>query len=70
LSVADKLAYLNNTKTLIRAVIIGKGGMVPENCTFRELVFRIADLPGGGVITYYPTGGAYTDPMLDGMYPV
>jgi hypothetical protein len=126
MSIADKLVYINRTKALIRAVIVGKGVAVSEQYTFRELadkvaeiggvtaaydhnvtapgwmppklaylyktklliknaiqakdvipgdnfreyVFKIAQIPGSGVITYYPTDGAYSDPMLDGMYPI
>jgi hypothetical protein len=126
MSIEDKLVYLNRTKVLIRAIIIGKGVAVPEQYTFRHLadkiaeiggvttaydhnvtapagmspelaylyktkqliknaiqakgvtpgdnfrgyVFKIAQIPGGGVITYYPSSRAYSDPMLDGMYPV
>jgi hypothetical protein len=126
MSIADKLVYINRTKILIRAIIIGKGVAVPEQYTFRQLadkvaeiggtttaydhnvtapawmsvklaylyktklliknaiqakgvipednfrgyVFKIAQIPGGGVITYYPSNGGYSDPMLDGMYPV
>jgi hypothetical protein len=130
MSIAGKLVYINRTKVLLRAVIIGKGVAAPEQYTFRQLadkvaeiggvttaydhnvtapgwmppklaclyktkqliknaiqakgvapgtnfrgyVSRIAEIPGGGVITYYPTDGAYdgaySEPMLDGMYPV
>jgi hypothetical protein len=124
MSAADKLTYLNRTKVLIRAIIIGKGVNVPTQYTFRQLadkvagiggtttaydqnvtapagmppkaaylyetklliknaiqakgvtpgdnfreyVFKIAQIPGGGVITFYP--GNQHDPALDGMYPV
>jgi hypothetical protein len=63
-----KLAYLYETKLLIKNAIQAKG-VAPED-NFRGYVFKIADIPGSGVITYYPTGGAYSDPLLDGMYPV
>jgi hypothetical protein len=63
-----KMAYLYETKLLIKNAIQAKGVTPGDN--FREYVFKIAQIPGGGVITYYPSDGVYSDPALDGMYPV
>ncbi|MDR1249308.1 MAG: hypothetical protein LBK63_08405 [Treponema sp.] len=64
-----KLAYLYETKLLIKNAIQAKGVTPGDN--LREYVFKIAELPGGGVITYYPgTGGNIFDPMLGDFYPV
>jgi hypothetical protein len=63
-----KLAYLYKTKLLIKNAIQTKGVTPGDN--FRDYVFKIAQIPGGGVITYYPSSGDNSDPMLDGMYPV
>jgi hypothetical protein len=65
---SSKLAYLYKTKLLIKNAIQAKG--ITPGDSFRDYVFKIAQIPGGGVITYYPSDGAYSDPMLDGMYPV
>jgi hypothetical protein len=62
-----KLARLYTTKLLIKNAIQAKGVTPGDN--FREYVFKIAQIPGGGVIAYYPSDGDYTDPMLGGMYP-
>jgi hypothetical protein len=63
-----KLACLYTTKLFIKNAIQAKGVTPGDN--LGEYVFKIAQIPGGGVITYYPPDEAYSDPMLDGMYPV
>jgi hypothetical protein len=64
----SKLAYLYKTKLLIKNAIQAKGVSPGDN--FREYVFKIAQIPGSGVITYYPTSGDYQYPMLGVIYPV
>jgi hypothetical protein len=63
-----KTAYLYKTKQLIKNAIQAKGVSPGDN--FRDYVFKIAQIPGGGKITFYPTSGNYSDPMLGGAYPV
>lgn len=41
---ADKLAYLNGTKTAIKNAIINKGVAVPDGTTFRAYADKIADI--------------------------
>jgi hypothetical protein len=62
-----KLAWLYETKLLIKNAIQAKGVTPGEN--FRDYAFKTAQIHGGGAITWYPTDGAYSDPMFDGMYP-
>jgi hypothetical protein len=62
---SPELAYLYETKLLIKNAIQAKGVEPGDN--FRDYVFKIAQIPGGGVITFYP-GDPY-DPPLDGFYP-
>jgi hypothetical protein len=64
-----KMAYLYETKELLKNAIQAKGVSPGDN--FRDYVFKIAQIPGGGKIMFYPTAdGAYSDPMIDGFYPV
>jgi hypothetical protein len=63
---APKLAYLYKTKLLIKNAIQAKSVTPGDN--FRDYVFKIAQIPGSGVITFYP-GNPY-DPPLDGFFPV
>lgn len=44
---ADKLTYLNDTKTAIKNAIIAKGGTVESTDTFRSYADKIAALPTG-----------------------
>lgn len=41
---ADKLAYLNGTKTAIKNAIVAKGVAVPDGTTFRAYADKIADI--------------------------
>jgi hypothetical protein len=61
-----KIAYLYKTKQLIKNVIQAKGVSPGDN--FRDYIFKIAQIPGGGVIAFYP--GDPVDPIMDGFYPV
>lgn len=45
---ADKLAYLNDTKTAIKNAIVAKGVDVPGGTTFREYATLISAISGGG----------------------
>jgi acetyl-CoA carboxylase alpha subunit len=66
---SPKLAYLYKTKQLIKNAIQAKG--VTPGDSFRGFVAKIAEIPGTGVITYYPgSGGNIFDPPLGGFYPV
>lgn len=52
-TIAEKLEYLNNTKTAIKESIVAKGGIIAENDTFRSYAEKISNLPTGGTA---PTG--------------
>lgn len=41
---ADKLAYLNDTKTAIKNAIIAKGVAMPDGTTFRQYAEKISDI--------------------------
>lgn len=45
---ADKLAYLNGTKTAIKNAIVAKGVAVPDGTTFRAYADKIGEISGGG----------------------
>jgi hypothetical protein len=66
---SEKLAYLYETKQLIKNAIMAKGITVSDN--FRNAIFEISmiPIPGGGAILRYPSN-IYIDPPLDGLYPV
>lgn len=64
---AEKLAYLNNTKTAIKDAIVAKGVEVPEGTTFRGYAEKIGEIKqssssdvlykvnfGGGLDPWYP----------------
>lgn len=44
MTIADKLAYLNTTKTQIKNAIIEKGGTITDTTTFREYAAAIQNL--------------------------
>lgn len=44
---ADKLAYLNDTKTAIKNAIVAKGVAVPDGTTFRAYADKIGSIPTG-----------------------
>lgn len=54
---ADKLAYLNDTKTAIKNAIVAKGVAVPDGTTFRAYADKIADIQD---VSSLPTQGAET----------
>lgn len=54
---ADKLAYLNGTKTAIKNAIVAKGVDVPDGTTFRAYVDKIASIQD---VSSLPTQGAKT----------
>lgn len=54
---ADKLAYLNGTKTAIKNAIVAKGVEVPDGTTFRQYAEKIGEISGGG-------GGAWDDALV------
>ena len=65
---AEKLTYLNETKTAIKNAIIAKGVSVTDNDSFRSYANKIASIEGGGgggeTSTVSPTGlikGTYYD---------
>ena len=45
---ADKLSYLEETKSQIKQAIINKGVSVSDSDTFREYAGKIGDISGGG----------------------
>ena len=47
-TIADKLNYLNTTKTNIKNAIIAKGVSVGDNDTFRSYASKIGDISSGG----------------------
>ena len=55
---ADKLNYLDQTKTAIKDAIITKGVSVPDNTTFREYANKIEEISGGG-------GGSPIDTLVE-----
>ena len=55
-TIADKLAYLEETKGLIKEVIIAKGGTVSDEDTFRSYVNKISSIQSGGSIAGAPSG--------------
>lgn len=46
---AEKLAYLDATKTAIKDAIVAKGVEVPENTTFRGYTEKIREIKAGGL---------------------
>ena len=47
-SIADKLTYLNGTKTAIKEAIVAKGVTVTDADTFRSYATKIGEISGGG----------------------
>ena len=47
-SIADKLTYLNGTKTAIKEAIKAKGVAVTDTDTFRSYATKIGEISGGG----------------------
>lgn len=47
-TIAEKLTYLNGTKTAIKDAIEEKGVTVPAGATFRDYADLIGDISGGG----------------------
>lgn len=47
-TIAEKLAYLNATKTAIKNAIVGKGVSVSDNDTFRAYAQKISAIETGG----------------------
>ena len=61
-SIADKLTYLNGTKTAIKEAIEAKGVTVTDTDTFRSYATKIGEISGGGApATKY---GASVDTFL------
>ena len=52
-TIAEKLTYLADTKTAIRAAIEDKGITVSDSDTFRSYADKISGISGGGVIYEY-----------------
>jgi hypothetical protein len=55
MSIAQKLEYLNQTKTLIREALNNKGANIKNADTFRSWVNKINNLPSGGGTNPPPT---------------
>lgn len=47
-SIADKLTYLNNTKSAIKDALIAKGQQVSASDTFRSYAEKVRNISGGG----------------------
>lgn len=47
-TIADKLSYLNDTKTAIKDAIVAKGVDVADTDTFRSYATKIGDIQAGG----------------------
>ena len=56
-SIADKLTYLQETKTAIKNAIVTKGVTIGDTDTFRSYADKIREISGGGGIT--PEIGKY-----------
>lgn len=52
-SIADKLTYLNGTKTAIKEAIVAKGVTVTDTDTFRSYATKIGEISGGAPATKY-----------------
>ncbi len=69
---ADKLEYLDGTKTAIKNAIVAKGVAVPDGTTFRQYAEKITDISGGDSVTVTFSDGneyayvVYTDPDGNG----
>lgn len=50
LSIPEKLADIQTTKTAIREAIVAKGVEVPEGTTFRAYAEKIGEISGGGSV--------------------
>ena len=55
-TIQDKLAYLEETKGLIKEAIIAKGGTVSDEDTFRSYADKISSIQSGGSIAGAPSG--------------
>ena len=55
-TIQDKLAYLEETKGLIKEAIIAKGGTVSDEDTFRSYADKIEAIQSGGSIAGAPSG--------------
>ena len=55
-TIQDKLAYLEETKGLIKEAIIAKGGTVSDEDTFRSYANKIEAIQSGGSIAGAPSG--------------
>lgn len=60
-TIADKLSYLNDTKTAIKDSIIARGVSVSDSDTFRSYATKIGEISGGGAATKY---GASVDTFI------
>jgi hypothetical protein len=68
MSIADKLAFLDETKAFLRATIIGKGVNVPEQYTFRQLADKIAEIGGTTDYDHDETAPEWMPPKLVSLY--
>lgn len=78
-TIADKLAYLDNTKAAIRNALSAKGAPVSEQQPFRDYASLISGLEGGGAVNSSDVNfldydgslvAAYTLDELDGLSSV
>ena len=64
-TIAEKLTYLNNTKTAIKNAVIAKGVSVSDTDTFRSYADKIGQISGGGSAPATKFGVS-----LDNIFPV
>lgn len=48
-TIADKLAYLLETKRLIKKAVLNKGVNISDGASFRDYANKISDIPVGGI---------------------
>jgi hypothetical protein len=64
MSIVDKLVSVNRSKIALRSIIIGKGVDVPEDCPFRDLADRVADINGATAYDHNVAAPAWMPPKL------
>ena len=62
-TIAEKLTYLNDTKTAIKNAVVAKGVSVSDTDTFRSYADKIGQISGGGATTKFGVS-------FDNIFPV
>ena len=74
-TIADKLTYLNDTKTAIKNAVVAKGVSVSDTDTFRSYADKIGQISGGGEPVAKTKYGISIDNLIgkyneaNGLYP-